>query len=154
MKYELVKKGPIEIIGISCRTTYSAGPQHDIASLWQRFFQEGWQKKIENRLGEEIFAVYSAYEKDYTAPYTYTLGCPVRQPVEIPSGAVHITIPDATYAHLIAKGPIPQALVNLWKEVWKAPLPRKYTVDFEIYGAAARDPLHASIDLFLAVEPS
>lgn len=106
-----------------------------INSLWQRFFNEDMLHKIEGRMENVLYVVYSDYEGDHTKPFRVTLGCKVDGgPDDLPSGLHKTHVPNADYAIFAARGEQPKALLQTWEGVWKSNLPRTYTADLEIYG--------------------
>lgn len=63
-------------------------------------------------------------------------------------------IPAQTYAHFVARGEMPQKLMEIWGSVWLSDLPRTYTFDFEVYDQRFTRPDNKEIDVFVAVDPS
>ena len=60
---------PFKIIGISVRTTNENGQaMKDIPFLWNKFFEENIKDKIPNRLTDDLYCVYTHYEKDRNPP--------------------------------------------------------------------------------------
>lgn len=119
-------------IGLELRTNNeecsSTIPAHK-----DRFFKEETLSKIPNRINENILALYTDYEGDYTKPYSWILGCEVSSLEHVPSGLVGKVIPESDYAVFITQGEFPQGLIATWQEIWKANLPRSYTTDYEVY---------------------
>ena len=86
------------VIGISTRTTNSNGQSaKDIEALWIKFWGEEIQKQIPNRVSDEIYAVYTDYETDFTGHYTTIVGFPVSSLEIIPKGLVGLTIETSQY---------------------------------------------------------
>lgn len=143
-----------KVIGISVRTTNENNQAaKDIPALWERFMTAGIAQQIPNKTGDEVYSIYTAYEKDHTRPYTTLLGCRVSSFDEIPEGMEALEIAAGNYACFTATGKLSEGLVfNEWLKIWSTPLHRKYTTDFEVYGAKAQDPEHAEIPIFIAVE--
>lgn len=142
------------IVGISVRTTNESGQSaKDIPQLWQRFFAENIVEKIPNKLDATVYTVYTDYESDYTQPYTTVIGCKVANLNEVPKGMVGISVPGGTFTKFTAKGDIHKgAVYHEWLKIWKTPLSRKYTADFEVYGEKAQNPQAAEVDIFIAVQ--
>ncbi|MBO9592906.1 MAG: AraC family transcriptional regulator [Niabella sp.] len=143
-----------KVIGIGVRTTNENNQAaKDIAALWNRFLTAGIAQQIPNKTGDEIYSVYTAYEKDHTQPYTTILGCRVASFDHIPEGMEAVEITAGTYACFTATGKLGDgAVFNEWLKIWNTQLPRKYTTDFEVYGAKAQDPEHAEVPIFIALE--
>jgi len=155
--YNKTKKiKPFQVIGISVRTTNENNQTaSDIGSLWERFMTENILQKIPNKLGDEIFSIYTNYESDHTKPYDTILGCKVSSLDEIPTGMVGQSFEGGTFAKFVSKGDVSKgAIYNSWVEIWNTDLDRLYTADFEIYGEKAKNPANAEVDIFVAVKES
>ena len=146
--------GPINIIGIAIRTTNENGQAAiDIPALWNRFLSEQIASKIPNKLSDDVYSVYTDYELDHTKPYTTIIGCRVSGLDEVPEGLTGKAIAEARYTTFVAKGKLSDQIVyNEWLKIWNAGLPRTFTADFEVYGAAAQHPENAEVEIFIAVE--
>ena len=141
------------VIGISVRTTNENGTSaKDIPALWNKFMTEGIQQKIPGKISEDIFCIYTDYEKDHTKPYTTILGCKVESLDNIPENMVGKTIESADYEELIAKGNLSDGIVyNKWLEIWNSDLNRSFTADFEVYGSKTQNPENAEVDIYIAL---
>lgn len=142
------------VIGISIRTTNEDGQSgKDIPALWNKFMTEEIQGKIPNKISEDIFCIYTDYEKDHTKPYTTILGCKVESLDNIPENMVGKTIESADYEELIAKGNLSEGIVyNKWLEIWNSNLNRSFTADFEVYGSKTQNPENAEVDIYIALQ--
>lgn len=142
-----------DIIGISVRTTNENGQSaQDIPALWNKFMTEGIQQKIPGKISEEIFCIYTNYEKDHTKPYTTILGCKVESLDFVPENMVGKTVESAEYEKIIAKGNLTEGIVyNKWLEIWNSDLDRIFTADFEVYGEKVQDPKNAEVDIYIAI---
>jgi predicted transcriptional regulator YdeE len=147
------KKEAFKIIGISVRTTNENGQAAtDIQALWSRFFTENIPAKITNKLSDEIYSVYTDYEKDHTKPYTTILGYKVNDNEPVPAGMVEKRIDGATYRIFTAKGKASENFVfRAWQNIWSSDADRSYTADFEVYGAGSQDPENAEVNIFIAL---
>lgn len=141
------------VIGISVRTTNENGTSaQDIPALWNKFTTEGIQQKISGKISEDIFCIYTDYEKDHTKPYTTILGCKVESLDNIPENMVGKTIESADYEELIAKGNLSEGIVySKWLEIWNSNLDRVFTADFEVYGEKVQNPENAEVDIYIAL---
>lgn len=141
------------IIGLSLRTTNENGQAfQDIPALWGKFMQEGVAASIPNKTSDDIYCLYTDYELDHTKPYTVVIGCKTANLDEIPEGLTGKSILPAEYVKRTAKGDLQKgAVVEEWQKIWVSDLPRKFTTDFEIYGAKAQDASNAEVDIFIAV---
>ncbi len=151
--HPIIHRPSFTIMGISCKTSNdpTKGP-FDISKLWERFFTEGIFEKIEGKLSNDIFALYCDYEGDYTKPYTVVIGCAVSESKRIPSDMIVKKVPDSSYTLFQAIGDHPETLIQTWQKIWKEPLERTYTGDFEVYGSAfsSKPP---QVDVYIAITP-
>jgi len=142
------------VIGIDVRTTNQNGQAAlDLGVLWGRFFAQGVMDQIPDKVGSDIYAVYTDYEGDHTKPYTAVIGARVASLQHIPAGMVGKSIPAGRYELFTAKGNLHQGAVGgEWVKIWKMPLHRTYGADFEVYGPRASNPQDAEVDIFVGVE--
>lgn len=142
------------VIGISLRTINKNGQAaKDIETLWGRFWGEEIQKQIPNKVNDNIYAVYTDYETDFTGLYTVIIGLPVSSLENIPEGFVGITIEKATYQKFISKGKMPEAVFNTWLEIWEdKSLNRAYKADFTIHGEKYYVGDNAEVETFISVK--
>ncbi len=142
------------IIGISVRTTNENNQAgKDISELWNTFLSQNIIQKIPNKIGGEVYSVYTDYEKDYTKPYTTILGCKVSSLDSIPQGMIGKTISGGNYKKYLAKGSLKEGIVyKEWEKIWKEKIKRTYTADFEVYGEKSQNPENAEVEIFIAVK--
>lgn len=142
------------VIGISVRTTNENGQSgKDIPALWSQFMSEEIQSKIPNKVSEDLFCIYTDYEKDHTKPYTTILGCKVESLDVVPENMIGKTIESANYKELIAKGNLSEGIVfNKWLEIWNSDLDRSFTADFEVYGEKTENPEKAEVAIYIALQ--
>ncbi|WP_413513155.1 GyrI-like domain-containing protein [Myroides odoratus] len=143
------------IIGIALRTTNQNNQSaKDIPQLWDAFYAEQIKEQIPHKVNDTVYVIYTAYESDYTAPYTTIIGCQVPTLDDVPEGMVAHTISAGSYSKVVAKGNLMEGIIiNEWIKIWNSPtLDRAYTSDFEVYGPKAQDPTHAEVDLYLAIK--
>ncbi|MCH5720962.1 GyrI-like domain-containing protein [Niabella hibiscisoli] len=147
-------RGTFQIIGISVRTTNENGQAtQDIPALWARFMAENIAAKIPGKVDNDLYCIYTDYEKDHTRPYTTLLGCRVNSLENVPDGLTCKTVPEGNYTLFTAKGNLTQgAVYNEWINIWNNPLDRAFTADFEIYGAKANNPENGEVDIFVALK--
>lgn len=152
MEKQILRSFPV--IGITVRTSNAEGhAAKDIPELWARFWRIDVASKIPGRVGNDIYSVYTAYEGDYTKPYTTLIGYRVENLDHIPDGFSGLLIEEGPYMKCIAKGNLSQgAVFDAWLEIWNAEIPRAYTSDFEVYGERAQNPEDAEVDIYLALK--
>ena len=154
MNRQTIKKFPI--IGISTRTTNENGQSaKDIEALWGKFWSQEIQKQVPNKVSDEIYAVYTDYETDFTGSYTTIVGLPVTSLENIPNGFVGITLETSEYEKFVSRGKMPEAIFNTWLEIWgdkELNLRRAYQADFTIHGQKYYDGEKAEVETFLSVK--
>ena len=123
-----------DIIGISTIVSNNETASEDINALWQRFFEEQTAHRIEHRVDDVIYAVYSDYQGDHTKPYRFTIGYKVAANAAHVQGLDHVQVQEADYAMMSAAGEQPKALVDVWTAIWQSDLDRCFSTDFEVYG--------------------
>ncbi|MDR6966175.1 putative transcriptional regulator YdeE [Flavobacterium arsenatis] len=149
----MIQKPSFHVIGISIRTTnQNEQSSTDVPALWNRFFAEGILAKIPNKISNNLYCIYTDYEKDHTEPYTTLLGCQVENLNEIPEGLIGKTFPEANYEIFTAKGNLMEvAVYNEWMKIWKADISRTFVADFEIYDEKSHNPEQAEVDIFIGI---
>ncbi|WP_281541019.1 GyrI-like domain-containing protein [Maribacter aestuarii] len=144
-----------KIIGISIESTNEGGKSvEDMGKLWGKFYSDGISDKIANKESDLVYSIFTDYESDYTGKYTAIIGHKVESLEEIPDGLVGRQFKGGKYVKFVAKGEMPNAVVDLWKKVWKEDkeLKRRYTADFEVYGAKSQNGAESEVDVFIATE--
>lgn len=143
---------PFNFIGISVSTTNEGGKAAtDLAQLWQRFHAEKIMSKIPHKINNEIIALYTDYQGDYTKPYTAMIGSKVEKILVVPPGMDGKAIEGGNYLKLSPQGKLVEIVMNEWIKIWSANIDRVYTADFEIYGVKARDPENAQVDIYVSI---
>ncbi|TXD77912.1 GyrI-like domain-containing protein [Algoriphagus ratkowskyi] len=146
---------PFKIIGIAARTSNTSGKAAEVlGALWRRFFEEQIGDKIEGKISDDIYAIYTDYESDYKGEYTCLIGYQVENEGNITEGLVSKKFHGGKHAKFVAKGKMPDAVVNCWQEIWAkdSDLDREYTADFEVYGSQSQQGANSSVDIFIAVK--
>ena len=152
---KMSKSKETKLIGLALpfKTTNENGQSSiDCGNLWQKFEEEEYYLKIPGKKDDKIYAVYHDYDGDYTQPFSYFIGCAVKEHSRTPDGMNALVIPKGSYQKAIAKGKMPDCIGNTWKEIWSSDLPRIYRTDFEVYDERSRDWNNAEVDIFISVE--
>lgn len=131
LEYEIVKKEKQFIVGLAVRTDNERAMK-DIPEICAQF-QEGWQEKITNCVNDDIVCAYLEYDEDFEKPYTYIIGCIVKNIDKIPAGMVYKELAGGIYAKIEVFGDYPESLLAAWEDIWDSDLDRAYTTDFEVY---------------------
>lgn len=108
-------------------------------------------RKITNKISNNILALYTDYEGDYTKPYSWILGCEVSNLDFVPHGLVGKEILTSKYAVFTTQGEFPQGLIAAWQAVWKSNLSRSYTSDFEIYRSDFDPQKNPEVKIYIAI---
>jgi len=143
-----------KIIGISVQTSNQNNQAAtDLGRLWQRFYAEEIFNKIPNKESEDVYAIYTDYESDYTGKYSTIIGQNVHSLDNIPAGLTGIVINNKNLKKYVAKGEMPNAVLNTWLEIWKddANLNRSYIADFEVYGAKSQNGEESEVEIYIGV---
>lgn len=144
-----------KIIGISTRTTNKNNQsQQDLGKLWGQFFSENIFEKIPNKVSNNIITIYTDYISDYTDEYTTIIGVPVSTLDDVPDGLTGREFEAGNFQKFIAKGEIPNAVVNTWIDIWQRDkeLNRKYTYDFEVYGQKSQNGKDSEVEIYIAIK--
>ncbi|TCD10803.1 AraC family transcriptional regulator [Pedobacter frigidisoli] len=144
-----------KIIGISIETTNQNNQAaSDLGKLWQRFYAEEIFNKIPDKESEDVYAIYTDYESDYTGKYTSIIGQRVGSLESIPDGLIGRKIKNEKLFKYIAKGEMPNAVVETWQEIWAndATLNRSYVADFEVYGEKSLQGADSEVEIFIGIE--
>ena len=154
LAFKLKKMAEFTVIGVSRRTCNGDGRSiGDIPAVWRDFLTRNAAAQIKNRsIPPAMYAVYSDYEKDWTKEYSFLIGCGVTRAATVPEGMEIRRIPAQTYAHFVAKGEMPQVVLDVWSSIWLSDLPRTYTFDFEVYDQRFTRPKNKEIDIYVAVD--
>ena len=141
-----------KIIGVSIITTNENGQSYeDTGKLWKDFFEIANQ--ITNKKSDDIYAIYTDFESDYTGVYTAIVGYEVHSLTNIPKGLVGKEIGGGKYQKIIARGEMPNAIMKAWQEIWKKDkeLHRRYTSDFEIHGINSQKGNDSEVEIFVSI---
>lgn len=152
MNYKIEQRKKMFFIGVPIETSNENGRFHqDVPPLWDRFFREEMAEKIPNRINQDLLAVYTHYHGDYTKPFTYLIGCEVKNLNTIPQGMKGVEIEAAPYAVFTAKGEFPQSMMKTWQAIWNSPVKRSYTTDFEQYRSDFNPQESPEVNIHIAI---
>lgn len=142
-------------MGLAIRTTNAAEANPSVSKipgLWGRFTTERWSERLQTdaAFGPTI-AVYSAYESDASGSYQLLVGRQVRNSHSVAPPLQIVSVPQASYLVFRCSGPLPQAVIDGWGEVWayfaRANAPqRAYSFDLERY------PDGEPVEIWVAVQ--
>lgn len=158
---KVVHQSSFSVIGIEVRTSNAREATSDgvIGKQWEKFFQDETLGKIPNKVGSNIYAVYSDYAGDRNGEYAFLIGAKVEAGSIAPPGFVLKTVPAGRYAAVTSDtGPVAKVVVAAWRQVWQMEEKhelggeRAYKADFELYDQRAADPQNAQVDLFIGLK--
>ncbi len=156
MNFEITQKEAIHIIGVKRRTTNEHKKAlQDIPVFWNKFIEDGIIELIPNKVGSEMYALYTNFEDGRSAAYDFIIGSQVSSLKDIPDGLVGIIIPAGTYAKVVAKGSLAPALLEAWQGIWANESLIVYDplqVDYEVYGEKAKNPEEVEVPIFLTLK--
>jgi predicted transcriptional regulator YdeE len=142
-----------KIIGISTRTTNKNNQsQQDLTNLWGQFYAQNIFDKIPNKVSVNVLSIYTDYKSDFTNEYTTIIGVPVSTLDEIPAELVGREFSADNFQKFVAKGEMPNAVVNVWLDIWKKDkeLDRKYSYGFEVYGQKSQNGENSEVEIYIA----
>ncbi len=144
-----------KIIGIATRSTNENGKSaEDLGKLWEQFYTEKIPSQIANKISDDIYAIYTDYASDYRGTYTCIIGLKVKTLDKIPEGLVGREFKKGKYERFLAKGPMPNAVIDVWKEIWwkDKELKRNYIADFEVYGDKSKNGEKSEVAIFIGTK--
>ncbi|WP_030176903.1 GyrI-like domain-containing protein [Spirillospora albida] len=146
----VVEREELQVVGIAVRTTNEAEADPSralLGGLWARAGAPGAFDRVGSRADDRLYAVLTDYESDERGAYTQIVGVKVTELTGPPEGMVAVRVPAARCLKVEARGPMPQALIEAWRQVWKhADPPRAFTTDLEVHTAEGADLLIAVHD--------
>ncbi|WP_333918615.1 GyrI-like domain-containing protein [Vibrio crassostreae] len=128
----------VKAYGFSVRTnnTDEVDPaKAQIGQLWQGFFEQAFPKLTPD---SKVYGVYTNYQSDFTGEFD-VIACTNALTDNSLDNLVETNIEASKYLTFSAEGELPQAVIDLWGEVWAyfnnpgCPHVRTYTTDFEFY---------------------
>ena len=117
-----------------------------IAPLWGKFYAELMPTLKE---GTALYGVYTNYESDADGMFDVLVGS--EQEGE---GLVSVTLEAGKYLKFSAKGEMPQAIIDTWKQVWayfedpSIDERRAYETDFEHYISMNEAEIYIGVHYF------
>ncbi len=144
----------IVISGINTRTSNEQedSPETEqLPNLWRRFYEEELPKIIPNQTANfAVYGVYSGFDKGAGGDFTATVGVEIRSDLKENMAFPVVVIEGGRYLEFNVKGPMPDSVLNKWKEIWDffaktTDYQRAYTADFDVYKAQDEVDIYVSI---------
>lgn len=152
MHFESRALQEFSVVGIAVRTTNKNGQsQKDIGNLWGKFMSENVAAKVQNKISDNLYCIYTDYESDYMGAYTTILGYQVSSVKNLPEELAAKTVPALTYRCYKSIGKLPDSVVNTWKHIWENNIERKYIADFDLYPPGALAVAVPEVETYLSV---
>jgi predicted transcriptional regulator YdeE len=144
---DVTERAELTVVGIAVRTNNAdeRDPERaKLPGLWQRAGAPGAFAHIPGQIDENLYAVLTDYESDHNGAYTQIVGIGVRTVPRLPEGMVAVRVPAAKTIRLEARGPMPQALIEVWQQVWQytesgGQPARAFTTDLEVHHREGAD---------------
>lgn len=132
---EVVKINELSFNGIKTRTNNQLEMNPETASigdLWQQFYSIHTENES---VPEKSYGIYCNYENDYNGDYDLVVAS---EKNIVTSESINVTIPSGKYLRFEKSGKLPEAAMELWREVWtffkeSSEYERNYDYDFEEY---------------------
>ena len=147
------------VIGIAARTINAreSGSDGVIPQQWKKFFEEGILDKIPDKIGSDVYALYTDYASDHNGEYTFVIGATVKPGTASPAGMVVVNIPAGTYAVVTSdKGPSWQVVPAAWQQIFRlesdGKLHRTYKADFEVYDQSSQGTGDVQVEICLGLK--
>jgi predicted transcriptional regulator YdeE len=135
---QLVEIPGFQVAGISVITTnQDMQAAKDIGALWNKFFNEHISEMICGRLKDDLYCLYSDYEKEDRGSYRTLIGYMVSAVNSQPAGITVLEVPPLRYQVYVSEGDLGKSVIETWTRIWKAGLKRRFIVDFDLYPASA-----------------
>ncbi|AFD06815.1 GyrI-like domain-containing protein [Solitalea canadensis] len=138
-------------VGKSIRTSNETA-ETDIGNFWAQFLQQNWIEQVEHKSGNRILGLYYDYEGDFTKPYSFAIGCRVDNIDVVPEGLIALKIPASNYAEFIARGKMPDCIIDTWVDIWNSDIDRSYTFDLEAYSPDSFVSEDAHVEIFISTK--
>lgn len=125
----------IHVIGIALRTSNDEAAQ-TIPPFWQRFGEQQVPAAITDRIGTDVWAVYTEFAHagvDNQGSYTLVIGAQVAPDATVPAGMQRAVVPASRRAVFALTPGRPDLVGTAWQRIWAEPLPKTYLADYERY---------------------
>jgi predicted transcriptional regulator YdeE len=104
-------------------------------------------------------AIYTDFESDNAGYYTLVAGFLRKSAADFKAGEVMTKLPAGKYAKFLAVGPMPDAAINAWTQVWEAEnsgsLKRAYASEIETYPDIAesmKNPSQMKVAVYISIK--
>ncbi len=138
---------PFKVAGILIRTTNDRAFD-EIPAHWQRFYETDVCARIANKVGADVYAVYTDFEHkgvDNLGTYSMVIGVPVTQ-VSAQAGIVTVAVPASRRAVFSIERGHPEKVGDAWREIWcRNDFHKTFVCDYERYQPDGTIDIHVGI---------
>ncbi len=126
----------LTVLGIGMQTSndvaFDTVPAH-----WQRFFELGGPDMVTDRIGDEIYAVYSEFEHeglDNSGTYTFVIGALVPAGT-VPSDGLQVAVVPASQRVIFdVEAGRPDLVGEQWQQIWSHhDIDKTFVAEYEKY---------------------
>ncbi len=138
--------------GLSAKTDCDPNAlSSSLGHLWQQFNVQNIVGQLPERIGNQIYCVYTDYCDEDPIPNNIILGGRVGSPEDVPKHLSTVEVPAGTYAVIHAEGHLPFATRDAWESIDGESMDRSFRTDFEIYDARSLAPGKAEVEICIGL---
>jgi predicted transcriptional regulator YdeE len=144
----------LKIVGVSVQTTnQNSQSLTDVERLWKHFWASNISAQVTNKISNDIYAVYTDYDKGSLGQFTVLIGFPVNSFSNLPATLTVKEVTAGRCKKFISKGKMPDAIIKTWNQIWQdKELDRAYRTDFTIHGEKYYDGENAEVETYISVK--
>ncbi|KHE72668.1 AraC family transcriptional regulator [Halobacillus sp. BBL2006] len=140
MQYEIVEKGPVQVVGVKEEVSCVNGEnQRIIPKLWDKVNKEGMSQRLFRLNDGAIKGVLGVcVDKSKTKANHIDYWIAVSHEGDVPEGFSKLDLPASKWAVFEVHGPMPDAIQKVWKQIYSEWFPSSGyehagTPDLEVY---------------------
>ena len=149
--YQTIDLPGFVLQGLAAKVVPGAGASQIIGDAWQAFTKGDYPNVIPEMTRGIILSMYTEYENKSNERYTVYVGCRVSADLALVPGLTRIEVPPSKYAMFLARGIMPQAAVDAWKQINAMPLKRAFAFDYDIYGPKSQNEEHSEVEIYVSI---
>ncbi len=143
------QKNNIQIVGIKLRTS-NAEAMQTIPPFWQKFYQENILQQIENKVSDDVYAVYTNFAnegKNNDGVYSLIIGLEVEKIGVLPKNFVSTVIKSSKRVVFEVEKGHPEKVGEKWLEIWQTTdIKKTYLSDYELYHTSGEIEIYVGIE--------
>lgn len=147
----IFRNEPFTVLGYAVRTD-EAGSAQAIPELWHRVNGEQLLREVPDRVGNDLYAVYSQLEdagRSRKGWFTFLIGVRADPSVDVPDGMTLVSVPASPRAAFTVPNGDQSRVMEAWADAWAYDDAHKtFICEYERYG-----PGTASVNLGVRGEP-